>query len=234
MGNSETKEQSKAIKAGPRCRSIDNAMSSVRLVRQGAEVKSIVGYGAVFYDGTADTEYRVWDDFVERIAPGAFDRALAEADDVRGLFNHDPNQVLGRTSSGTMRLKVDKKGLVYEIEADDTQVARDVQRFIERGDVTGSSFSFEITDQEWRTEDGVDIREIQGVKLYDTGPVTFPAYPGTEAELRTERAEVQRSHEEWLAARAETERVEREAAEKDRAGVLAIVEELKKGNTRGQ
>ena len=67
-------------------------------------------------------------------SPNAFDRALAESDDVRGLFNHDPDNLLGRTSSGTMRLSVDKKGLLYETDPGDTNVGRDVVQHIKRGD----------------------------------------------------------------------------------------------------
>lgn len=148
----------------------------------------ISGYGAVFYDGTPETEYVLWDDrygrAVERILPGAFDAVLAKPDDVRGLFNHDANMVLGRNKAGTMRLGVDSVGLEYQIEAGDTQIARDVMQHISRGDVNGSSFSFSLQSdgQVWTItgeSDGKtnELREIKAVSvLYDVGPVTFPAY----------------------------------------------------------
>src|ERR1700728_2523684 len=88
---------------------------STRLAKRSDGTSEICGYGAVFYDGTPDTEYPMWPGAVERIMPGAFDRALRE-DDVRGLFNHDPNLLLGRTASGTMRLRVDDVGLWYSID----------------------------------------------------------------------------------------------------------------------
>ena len=144
----------------------------------------INGYGAVFYDGTPGTEYELWEDVSERIMPGAFDKCLSN--DVRGLFNHDPNQILGRTASKTMRLNVDSKGLRYEIDADDTTCSRDVQRYLKRGDVDGSSFSFVVEDEAWITQDKKQIREIRSVGiLYDVGPVTFPAYTGTSAASRS-------------------------------------------------
>jgi len=159
---------------------------------------SIVGYAAVYYDGTRNTEYELWDGAVERILPGTFERAAKE-DDVRGLFNHDPNQVLGRTSAGTLALKNDEKGLAYDIQPGATTVGRDVTEHIRRKDVQGSSFSFRVTDSDWRKEDDVDIREIRGVVLYDVGPVTFPAYETTTTGVRTagDMTEARKSHAEW-------------------------------------
>ena len=179
----------------------------------------IRGYGAVFYrEGDPKTEYCLWDDSygraVERIMPGAFDRALRQNQDVAGLFNHDPNLVLGRTSAGTMALTKDSIGLRYEIELGDTSVSRDVQEYIRRGDVTGSSFSFTIPpggDRWTRTqdEDGkyFEVREVHDVELYDVGPVTFPAYQGTSAAVRSaeDAAEAKASRE---AARAAERRRE--------------------------
>lgn len=151
--------------------------------------RKIVGYASVFYDGTNKTEYELWEDMVERIMPGAFDEALAKRDDVRGLFNHDPDNILGRTSAGTMELRTDKKGLWYEIEPGDTTIARDVVASIERGDIDGSSFAFRVVSEEVRKEDDVYIREITKVRLFDVGPVTFPAYTAATSDYR-EKEEV--------------------------------------------
>jgi HK97 family phage prohead protease len=153
----------------------------------------IEGYGAVFYDGTPATEYVLWEGrterVVERIMRTAFANALTRGDDVRGLFNHDPNQVLGRTSSATMTLSVDERGLAYSILPGDTTVSRDVQEYLKRKDVTGSSFSFSVEEERWtETKDGdkwFAVRDIISVKpLYDVGPVTFPAYTSTSASVR--------------------------------------------------
>jgi uncharacterized protein len=123
---------------------------------------------------------------VERIMPTTFDRALRE-DDVRALFNHDPNFILGRLSAGTLKLSVDPVGLRYQIQAPDTQAARNVLTSIKRGDVTGSSFSFiPHPDGGQRTyKDGNRyIRELHSVQLFDVGPVTFPAYQGSTTGVR--------------------------------------------------
>ena len=180
---------------------------------------TIVGYGAVFYDpANAGTEYEPWAGIAERISPKAFDRALKDKDDVRGLFNHDPNYLLGRTSAGTMRLSVDKRGLRYEIDVADTQAGRDVVTSIGRGDIDGSSFSFNVERQTWdESNPNRAIRIIQSVRLFDAGPVTFPAYEATTTGLRAnsrEEADVRRSLEEWrigtLFARNELKRIENE------------------------
>lgn len=149
----------------------------------------LVGHGAVFYDPNDEsTRYLIWDDVEERVAPGAFDRAIREKHDARGLFNHDANHVLGRTASGTMRLSVDARGLRYEIDTPETQSARDVVTVVRRGDVTGSSFSFRVVKdtvtRETRNGRPYYIRTLEDVDLYDVGPVTFPAYEGADAGAR--------------------------------------------------
>lgn len=154
----------------------------------GSEI--IVGYGAVFYDpANAGTEYELWEDMRERIMPGAFDRAIREKHDARGLFNHDPSDLLGRVAAGTMRLSVDSTGLLYEIDKPDTQVGRDVAVSIKRGDLSGSSFAFIARRTVWIEQDGLLIRQVEDLDLYDTGPVTYPAYEATTAGLRSADAE---------------------------------------------
>jgi HK97 family phage prohead protease len=170
--------------------------------REGGK-RTITGYAAVFYDASdPGTAYRLWDDVEERILPGAFDRAVRE-DDVRGLFNHEDSQLLGRTLSGTMRLSVDKRGLRYEIDAPDTQCARDLLQLLDRGDVTGSSFAFMPDDTSYRETDGVYIIERRAVRLFDVGPVAFPAYTATEAAARSVTAD----HAEHLRREAQARRV---------------------------
>lgn len=154
--------------------------------RAAGEPQKIVGYAAVFYEGTPRSEYQLWTDLIERIMPGAFDRALSEAHDVRALFNHDSNLVLGRTSSKTCRLSIDQIGLRYEIEPPDTQTAKDLLVSLERGDVTGSSFSFIPRETVYREEGELLYAEIMDVDLFDVGPVTFPAYEATSSGVRAE------------------------------------------------
>ncbi len=129
--------------------------------------------------------------FIERIKPGAFSRALAESQDVRCLFNHDANNVLGRTKSGTLRLADSVEGLSYDCDTDpNTTVGRDVPAMIDRGDIDGCSFSFNVRKDTWQDEfDGSgrwvrSIRTIEDLDLFDVGPVTFPAYTDTSVKVR--------------------------------------------------
>lgn len=140
--------------------------------------RKIVGYAAVFNTLSLDLG-----GFVERIRPGAFSKTIKTAD-VRALWNHDPNYVLGRTKSGTLRLAEDDKGLRIEIDPPDTTWANDLITSIERGDVDQMSFGFRAIRDEWKKEGGQTVRELIEVELFDVSPVTFPAYEATQVSVR--------------------------------------------------
>ena len=157
-------------------------------LREDGDVQQIVGLAAVFYrSDDPGTEYSLYDDINERIMATAFDRALAEKHDVRALFNHDANIVLGRSTSGTLTLEKTKRGLPYTIDPPDTQQARDIITMMKRGDVSGSSFSFLAKDVSWREQDSLLIREVRDVDLYDVCPVTYPAYKSSTSGVRSDR-----------------------------------------------
>ncbi len=140
---------------------------------------TLVGHAAVF-----DTETTIAGLFREMIAPGAFRKTIKESD-VRALFNHDPNFVLGRNKTGTLRLSEDGTGLAYEIDLPDTQAARDVYALIERGDVSQSSFAFKVVkEQRSDPEEGqtLPLFVVREARLYDVSPVTYPAYDATDVQ----------------------------------------------------
>lgn len=138
----------------------------------------LVGHAAVFDSPSVDLG-----GFRERILPGAFAATIVN-DDIRALFNHDPNHVLGRNTAGTLKLAEDDTGLQMAVDLPDTQVARDLVVSIERGDVTQQSFGFQTISDEWSMVDGEEVRTLKAVKLFDVSPVTFPAYPQTDIALR--------------------------------------------------
>jgi uncharacterized protein len=122
--------------------------------------------------------------FREKIAAGAFASSIKK-DDVRALFNHDANYVLGRNKAKTLRLKEDEEGLYIEIDPPDTTWARDLQESIKRGDISQMSFGFQVVADEWEYNKGKDsIRTLKEVRLFDVSPVTFPAYPQTTVKVR--------------------------------------------------
>ena len=150
---------------------------------------TISGYAAVYHRAEdAGTQYQLMDSYYERIKPGAFDRALAEKQDVRALFNHDANHVLGRTTSGTCRLSCDSVGLRYDVDLPNTQFARDLAESVSRGDVSGSSFAFSVDkegQQIERAKDGMTYRNIVDADLYDVSVVTYPAYESATSGIRS-------------------------------------------------
>lgn len=141
--------------------------------------------------------------FIEQIAPGAFDRALSEDQDVRFLVDHDPSRVLARTASGTLSLSSDRRGLVVDADIADTSVGRDLRVLLERGDISQMSFGFIVTRDEWAMQkDGPELRTIHDVDLFDVSAVTFPAYPQTDAAIRAAGAvEIRKQRHADLSAR---------------------------------
>jgi HK97 family phage prohead protease len=136
----------------------------------------LTGYAALF-----DTFSQEIFGIKEKIARGAFAESIRK-DDIRMLWNHDPNFVLARTTSGTLKLKEDHRGLWFEAIPPDTQWARDLLVSIKRGDVSQNSFGFQIEDQKWGRDK--KVRTLKKVKLFDISPVTFPAYKDTEVFVR--------------------------------------------------
>jgi HK97 family phage prohead protease len=166
--------------------SAEQASHPLRIERRAADQGSsedlwLVGYGAVFNSDSVEM-----DDFIEQISPEAFRvvqerRGRKRALQTRGLYNHDPNYVLGRYPD-TLKLSVDEVGLRYELLL--PKARHDIAELVERGDIRGSSFSFTIADggEQWsKRDDGRHIRTVTAIDdLFDVGPVTFPAYTGTE------------------------------------------------------
>lgn len=155
----------------------------------------ISGYFAVF-----DSDYNLWNGATESIAPGAFDDSISG--DVRALYNHNDDIVLGRTSAGTLKLSQDSRGLWGEVKINqkDTDAMNAYER-IARGDITGCSFGFDIEREEFRENpDGSVHWTITKVNpLYEVSPCVFPAYEATNISARKhEFDEIQkRKSDEW-------------------------------------
>lgn len=151
-------------------------------VEQRADGKRIIrGHAAVFNQLSEDLG-----GFREQIAAGAFADAI-KGDDVRALFNHNPDLILGRNLAGTLKLSEDARGLAIELDPPDTQAGRDLIVSMERGDVTQMSFGFSVrpNGQNWGKDDaGQVVRTITRVRLFDVSPVVFPAYPQTDVAVR--------------------------------------------------
>ena len=138
------------------------------------------GYFAVFNE-----VYKVWEGATESIAPGAFTDCISG--DVRALYNHNDDFILGRTAAGTLELKEDNRGLWGRIKLNrnDTD-AMNVYERIKRGDITGCSFGFNIAEEETEyRDDGTIHWTIKKVDpLYEISPTIFPAYEATSVSAR--------------------------------------------------
>ncbi len=144
------------------------------------EPLKIIGYAARFNELSEE----MWG-MREKISPGAFTEAIGKSD-VRALWNHDPNYVLGRTKNGTLQIREDEQGLFYEVTPPDAQWARDLVESIKRGDVDQSSFAFTVEAQEWDERSDPMVRTITKVReLFDVSPVTYPAYPTATSGVRS-------------------------------------------------
>ena len=152
-------------------------------VEDGEAGPKITGYAAVFNRKSQDLG-----GFVEVIRPGAFRQAIQTAD-IRALFNHDPNFVLGRVQSGTLTLEENTKGLRFEVSPPESQTVRDlVLEPIRRGDIDGCSFSFNVAadGEKWSENGGTVLREVLEIgDMRDVGPVTYPAYTHTSVAVRS-------------------------------------------------
>lgn len=145
--------------------------------------KYIEGYFAVFNQRT-----ELWRGFYEEIAPEAFDESLKN-NDIRCLFNHNSDVVMGRTAAGTLTLKKDAHGLFgsVRINEDDKQ-ALDIYARVARRDISGCSFGFYPIKEEYTELDNGDVLcRVLDVDLSEVSICTFPAYPQTEIQAR-ERA----------------------------------------------
>jgi HK97 family phage prohead protease len=158
------------------------------------------GYAAVFNE---DTVIDSWEGrFVERIMPGAFERTLVEdGPRIKVLFNHGFDPSIGDKPLGKPRvMREDKRGLYVEVPLDDTSYNRDIVASLRSGALDGQSFRFSVKREEWEDapEPGLlPTRTLMQLRLYEFGPVTFPAYEATTAGVRAREA-----YAAWRTARA--------------------------------
>lgn len=168
--------------------------ATMRASDDGGDGRTLFGHFSVF-----NTWYEVnsvWEgNFLERIAPGAFGRTIAErGDQVRALYDHGHDPQLGNKPLGPFRvLSEDKVGGYYEIALIDTDYNRDFIIPAARAGLLGASFRFRVRAEEWKDDPGVGDHNPQGIPertitdtdLYELGPVTFPASAAASAALRS-------------------------------------------------
>jgi len=145
-----------------------------------AQSRTIGGYAAVFNRNSENLG-----GFIEQVHPEFFNRSISIGwGRVICRFNHDPNMLLGTTTSGTLRLSKDNVGLLYDVDVPESR--SDVFEWVGRGDVCSSSFAFQCYEDEWRTNDnGYPVRTLMSGRLIDVAPVVDPAYADATVGLRS-------------------------------------------------
>lgn len=141
-----------------------------------------IGGYAIVWDSPAtirDSAGRAFTEVVRRESI-----SLAAEKDILCCLNHDVNQLLGRTSSKTLTLRQDQQGLYYECVLPEYLKPK-IQEQIQRGDLTGCSFTFEIKRDKWSRRDNTPYRELLDIEVFEVGPVVSPAYKTTSVSLRS-------------------------------------------------
>lgn len=174
-------------------------MSGMKIREENGK-RRLEGYFSVF-----DQPYEVWPGWIETIAPGAFSRALASGQDVKVLWNHNADIVLGSTGNKTADLREDQRGLFGGVEINEQdQDAKNAYARVDRGDVNGCSFGFEISrmEESWDEDGTYRTRILEVSPLYEVSPCTFPAY--------TQTSITSRAQEQLEAAREKLENAQKE------------------------
>lgn len=146
-------------------------------------IGTLTGYAAVF--NSDSVEFSGWEKpWVERIAPGAFKRSLAEAPDVVALWSHRADAPIARAPK-TLRVEEDGEGLKVEISLADTSRNRDLLADVRSGSVDAMSFGFQARSTKWDEGKERDVRTLLDVDLFEVSAVVFPAYPATSLSARS-------------------------------------------------
>ena len=165
------------------------------------------GYFAVFNE-----IYKVWEGATESIAPGAFADCISG--DVRALYNHNDDFILGRTAAGTLELREDNRGLWGRIKLNrNDSDAMNVYERIKRGDITGCSFGFNIAEEETEYRDDGSIHwTIKKVDpLYEISPTIFPAYEATSVSARGKQIDAMKKRKLEIRKQELRKKLERES-----------------------
>jgi len=151
---------------------------------QTPEERVVEGYFALY-----ESETELWAGSYEIISKGAFDNTLTK-NDIRALWNHNTQYVLGRNKNGSLQLKADDKGLFATIKLPNTQYAEDLYQLVSRGDIDQASFGFNIIDEELEELASGGYRwRIKEIDLHEISVVTFPAYENTTVQAREKQVQ---------------------------------------------
>src|SRR6056297_580584 len=174
---SRIEEEARGIATGESMSKLETRTFSTEFeVREEPDGMRFSGYAALFDSPSAPLP------FTERIAPGAFKRALKSKNNVFMFYNHDSGQVLASTRAGTMTLSEDSRGLKVDAQLANTSAGRDVAELLKRGDLDAMSFGFSVPSGRDSWNDEGTERTLNSVRLFEVSVVALPAYPETSGK----------------------------------------------------
>jgi len=138
-------------------------------------------------------ETELWRGFYEEIASGAFTESLRNSD-IRVLYNHNSDIVLGREKSHTAVISERSDGVYCKISINQSDTeALNIYERVKRGDISGNSFGFYPTKEIYRDKGNDEIKVVvtEG-ELVELSVCPFPAYEQTNISAR------KKSYEEYL------------------------------------
>lgn len=150
------------------------------------EGRTMTGYPIVFDRWTTIDSWE--GKFKERIAPTALNQTLkTNAKNVKVLFNHGMDPSIGDKPLGKPSvMQVDERGLYAEVVLSETSYNDDLLALMRDGAIDGQSFRFSVVKEDWaKTDTKLPERTITELRLYEFGPVTFPAYQATTIGIRS-------------------------------------------------
>ena len=146
----------------------------IELRSEGDNENYIEGYALKF-----GTESEDLGGFIETIERGA----LKDTDfsDVRALFNHNADQIIARSSAGSLTLDVDDVGLKFKAKIPNTSYGRDLLENLRNGNINQCSFGFKLADNgdsfKYDEKRSIYKRTLNKIsEILDVSVVTYPAY----------------------------------------------------------
>lgn len=123
--------------------------------------------------------------FRETIAPGVFNQAIQNAKRIDFLSQHDKSMILSTTDNDSLELRETDKGLEMTASITNTSWGKDTFQLIKDGIIKGMSFGMRVSDDSWTMgNDGIPMRTINGINLFEVSAVRNPAYLSSEIEAR--------------------------------------------------
>lgn len=177
-------------------------------IRSQGSTRFLEGHASVFGVRT-----QLYSDLEEQVAPGCFTETI-QRDDIRALFNHDPNMILGRNVAKTLEMHEDSVGLAFRVSLGNQTYANNLAESIDRGDIDQCSFGFQTEDDSFDRSVSADgsktvVRTLRKCTLFDVGPVTYAQYPQAKVTARSQQQPILRLDDipigELLEARARLE-----------------------------